>query len=100
MPNPFFVIATQNPIESIGVYNLPEAQLDRFIFKLHMTYPLKDEEREVLDVNISINDFDKFDVKSVLSSKKIIELQERVNKIHMEDQIKNYIVKFVIKNLS
>ena len=54
LPNPFFVMATQNPIESLGTYKLPEAQIDRFMFKIEMKYPSMDEELKILHQNSTL----------------------------------------------
>lgn len=95
LPNPFFVIATQNPLESIGVYTLPEAQLDRFLFKIKVTYPKKEEEAEVLNKNTTTKDFESFEINPVIDSKKIITLQKEVENIYVSPQIKKYIIDII-----
>lgn len=95
LPEPFFVMATENPIEVSGVYPLPEAQIDRFLFKLLMDYPAFDDEMGILTKNVSIMNFDDFKLKKVLSPAKIIELQERVKKVFSSEDIKDYIVRIV-----
>ncbi|MCK5698395.1 MAG: AAA family ATPase, partial [Candidatus Aenigmarchaeota archaeon] len=60
LPPPFFVMATQNPLEQQGVYPLPEAQIDRFLFKIAVKYPKKEEERMIVDHNTMINDFESY----------------------------------------
>ena len=95
LPEPFFVLATLNPIETLGVYPLPEAQLDRFLFKLLIDYPNEKQEKDVLEKNITIKEFDDYNLKNVISEKKIIEMQNFVKKVYMEDDIKKYIVKLV-----
>ncbi len=95
LPEPFFVLATLNPIETLGVYPLPEAQLDRFLFKLLIDYPNEKQEKDVLEKNITIKEFDDYNLKNVISEKKIIEMQNFVKKVYMEDDIKEYIVKLV-----
>jgi MoxR-like ATPase len=94
-PNPFFVLATENPIETSGTYPLPEAQIDRFLFKTRMVYPSTEEEIEVLNRNIQVKDFDEFDLQSVIDPNKILEMQESVKKIFMGEDIKRYIVRLV-----
>jgi len=89
---PFFVLATQNPIETLGVYNLPEAQIDRFLFKIIMSYPKKEEEKKIIEQNITVKKFDDFNINSVISQQRIIELQEMTKKISHTDSIKDYIV--------
>lgn len=95
LPNPFFVLATQNPLEQSGVYSLPEAQVDRFLFKLIVKYPSEDEEIKVLANNVSINKFEDYKIKKILSPEKIIELQKRVKEIYSSEKIKEYIIKIV-----
>lgn len=95
LPNPFFVIATQNPIESVGVYNLPEAQVDRFLFKLKMTYPKKDEEERILNKNITIKDFEDYKIKSIMDTEKILTLQKELDNIYLNSQLRKYIVNIV-----
>ncbi len=95
LPKPFFVMATENPIEVSGVYTLPEAQIDRFLFKLLMGYPDSKEEVKILTQNISISDFEDFHIKKILSPQKIIEMQKETKKIFSSDAIKDYIVRLV-----
>ncbi len=93
LEEPFLVLATQNPIEHEGTYPLPEAQVDRFMFKLNVTYPDKKEEREILDrmaltkKNIQVN--------PVITPKDILRLRSIVDEIYIDDKIKNYIVDIV-----
>jgi MoxR-like ATPase len=97
MEFPFFVIATQNPIEQEGTYKLPEAQLDRFIFKIKITYPTADQEREIL--NKFKSDFKMHsvsDVKAVLSPAEMKECMEVIEKIHIKDELIDYITKIVV----
>ncbi len=95
LEEPFFVMANKNPLESAGVYPLPEAQVDRFLFKLFMDYPKKEEEKEVIEQNISLNKFEDFNIKSVTTSKDIIAIQKAVKQIHHSDKIKDYIIELV-----
>jgi MoxR-like ATPase len=90
IPKPFFVMATQNPIEYEGTYSLPEAQLDRFLLKLRMGYPTHAEEIEVLkraEKSAPIED-----LSAVISLEELILLQKEVKDILVDDTIKNYIV--------
>ena len=89
---PFFVLATQNPIETLGTYSLPEAQIDRFLFKLVMLYPVREEEKLILDQNITLKHFDDFKLKKILSPKKIIQMQHLTKQIDQSEKIKDYIV--------
>jgi len=95
LPKPFFVMATENPIEVSGVYTLPEAQVDRFLFKLLIPYSQFDEEIKILEQNVSLKEFEDFELNKVLSPKKILELQEKTKKVFSSDEIKNYIVSIV-----
>ena len=93
LDDPFLVLATQNPIEHEGTYPLPEAQVDRFMFKLHITYPDKKEERDILD-HMAITKKD-FQVNPVISPKDILRLRAIVDKIYIDDKIKDYIIDIV-----
>ncbi len=95
LPNPFFVMATQNPIETAGTYTLPEAQIDRFLFKVFMGYPTFEEEKQVLTQNISLKKFEDFKVYSVITPEDILIMQSDVKKIYLSEKIKNYIVSIV-----
>jgi len=95
LPLPFFVMATQNPIESAGVYNLPEAQIDRFLFKVNIYYPSTDEEAEILKRNITLYSFDDFGLKNVITPKQIIEIQKYVKDIYLSKSIEKYITRVV-----
>src|SRR3989344_1145698 len=95
LPLPFFVMATQNPIESSGVYNLPEAQIDRFLFKVNIYYPSTDEEAEILKKNITLYSFDDYNLKSVINPKIILEIQKFVSDIYVSKDIERYITRIV-----
>ncbi len=88
LPEPFFVFATQNPIEYQGTYPLPEAQLDRFLFKIDITYPSKEEEKNIL----SVDSRDIEQLEEVVSKKDLIKLQTKVKDVYVADKIKDYIV--------
>jgi MoxR-like ATPase len=93
IPSPFLVLATQNPIEQEGTYPLPEAQLDRFMLKLKIDYPNKEQERQILD-RMAVTD-KKFDVKAVVSPADIADVRAVVDEIYIDDKIKDYIVDVV-----
>jgi len=93
VPNPFLVLATQNPIEQEGTYPLPEAQLDRFMLKLKIDYPNKNEEREILD-RMAVTD-KKFDIKAVIKPAEISAVRAVVDEIYIDEKIKDYIVDVV-----
>ncbi len=95
MMDPFFVMANNNPIESSGVYPLPEAQVDRFLFKLYMKYPEQSEEKEVIEQNITLHHFKDFSLKPVISPQRIIEMQSLTKKITHTEKIKTYIINLI-----
>lgn len=93
LPLPFMVVATQNPIEQEGTYRLPEAQLDRFLFKIEVKYPSLSEEVSMLQAmhhHNSIVDLTKL-VSKVVTATQIIEYQALVRKVHIEDKLLHYI---------
>ncbi len=92
LPSPFLVMATQNPIDQEGTYNLPEAQIDRFMMKIKITYPTKDEEKVILDRMISNKEIS---INQVIDQNKIIELSNLINDVYISDRIKSYIVDIV-----
>ncbi len=90
IPQPFFVMATQNPIEYEGTYPLPEAQLDRFLMKIKMGYPSQEQEMDVLrraESSAPIHT-----IQSVVTAEQVLNMQELVQQVHVEDNIKFYIV--------
>jgi MoxR-like ATPase len=92
LDEPFMVLATQNPIEQEGTYPLPEAQVDRFMLKLKVTYPTKAEEREIMD---RVNVLHDAEVSKVVSKDELLRAREVVNQIYVDDKAKNYIVDIV-----
>ncbi|HYY31070.1 MAG TPA: MoxR family ATPase [Chthoniobacterales bacterium] len=93
LADPFLVLATQNPLEQEGTYQLPEAQLDRFMLKLNIGYPSKPEERKILDLmGTSAPDLS---VQAVASVEEITCSREVVNRIFIDDRVKDYIVDIV-----
>mgnify|MGYP001701240900 FL=1 len=92
LEQPFFVLATQNPIEQEGTYPLPEAQVDRFMLKVIIGYPKKEEEKLIIRQNISGR---KIDIKPVLQPSEIIEAREIVQKVYIDEKIERYIVDIV-----
>jgi MoxR-like ATPase len=93
MPNPFLVLATQNPIEQEGTYPLPEAQLDRFMLKVKIGYPDKSQERQILDRMAATDK--KFDIKPVIKPRDIAEVRAVVDEIYIDEKVKDYIVNIV-----
>jgi MoxR-like ATPase len=88
----FLVLATQNPIEQEGTYPLPEAQVDRFMLKLHITYPKKAEELDILN---RMTGNEPVSARQVVSTEHIIEARSLVNQVYMDDKIKGYIIDLV-----
>jgi len=93
LEEPFFVLATQNPVEQEGTYPLPEAQLDRFLLKIRIDYPSRDEEREILD-RMARTTLPQ-PLKAVASSEDILRAREIINEIHVDERLKDYIVDLV-----
>ena len=93
LADPFLVLATQNPLEQEGTYQLPEAQLDRFMLKLRVGYPSKAEERKILD--LMATSAPKLDVLTITAPTDIIRSREIVNSIYVDDRVKDYIVDVV-----
>lgn len=92
LDNPFLVMATQNPIEQEGTYPLPEAQVDRFLMKVTIGYPNKDEEKLIVRQNINSI---KTNVMALVKPEEIVEVRELVNKIYIDEKIERYIVDIV-----
>ncbi len=92
LPKPFLVMATQNPIEQEGTYPLPEAQIDRFMLKLQINYPNREEEEKILERMVRS---EPIDVHAVVDPDKILELRDLIKDIHMESKIKDYILDLV-----
>ena len=92
LPEPFLVLATQNPIEQEGTYPLPEAQVDRFMLKVVIQYPKPEEEKLIIRQNISGA---KFDVKPILKAEEILEARKVVRQVYLDEKIERYIVDIV-----
>ena len=93
LPEPFLVLATQNPIEQEGTYPLPEAQVDRFMLKLKVDYPNREEERRILDAMAATTT--NLKVRPVVELKQILAAREIVDNIYVDDKIKDYILSIV-----
>ena len=98
LPSPFFVMATQNPLEQEGVYILPEAQIDRFLYKVIFSYPTQENEQRVMEENMTFRKFEEMKIKPIVSDKKIIEMQKITHKIYLDRKIKDYIMFIVDKS--
>jgi MoxR-like ATPase len=94
LPNPFLVLATQNPLEQEGTYPLPEAQIDRFMMKVIVNYPNREEERAILDAMATSEPV--LSVRRVVSADQIVRARHVVNAIHIDDKIRDYIVDLVL----
>ncbi|MBC86994.1 MAG: ATPase [Bdellovibrionaceae bacterium] len=93
LDRPFLVLATQNPLEQEGTYPLPEAQMDRFMFKINVVYPNKAEELEILE-KMARNDAP--EVETVISREELKRASDRVDQIYVDDKIKQYIVELIM----
>lgn len=92
---PFFVMATQNPIEYEGTYPLPEAQLDRFLFKIRMGYPSAGEELEIL--NLAEKERPIHKLEPVITKEELVELQGEIQTVYVDETVKRYIIDLVTK---
>lgn len=95
LENPFMVIATQNPLEQQGTYPLPEAQQDRFMLKLKVGYPERDEERQIID-RFSRSDKTTQSPAQVLTAEKIMALRREVDAVYLDDTIKEYVLDIIL----
>ena len=95
LPEPFFTMATQNPVEQGGTYPLPEAQIDRFLFKIYLDYPKKKNEQKIIDMNANIMDDEDFNVNEVVTRQDVKDLQEFAKQVTVRPEIKEYIVDLV-----
>jgi MoxR-like ATPase len=95
LPQPFLVIATQNPVEHHGTYPLPESQLDRFLMRVHMGYPDGDAEREILRSQAGAAQLD--NLRPVLTGADVLEMQHAIGQVHVDDSLVNYTLEIVRK---
>jgi len=93
LDEPFLVLATQNPIEQEGTYPLPEAQVDRFMLKLKIVYPTREEERQILDLMARTSNLPQ--AQAVVDPKDILAARKVINEIYIDDKVKDYIVDLV-----
>jgi MoxR-like ATPase len=92
LPEPFFVLATQNPLEQEGTYPLPEAQIDRFLFKILVKYPSVHDEKKILD---EMEHDESIQVKKVLSHEEFLHIKKNISQVTISDQVKSYITRLV-----
>lgn len=93
LENPFLVLATQNPLEQEGTYPLPEAQMDRFMFKIHVSYPQKGDELEILN---RMGQNQRPEIQPVITREDLLRAANRADQIYVENKLKNYIVDLVM----
>ncbi len=92
LPKPFLVMATQNPLEQEGTYPLPEAQVDRFMLKVMIDYPTREEEKQIM--NLMVPD-EEVKINPIITPQQILEMREVIKEIHMEEKLKDYILDLV-----
>lgn len=97
LEEPFLVLATENPIEQEGTYPLPEAQVDRFMLKVNITYPARDEELKIMRQNVNMTDGS---VQPVISPKDILKARDLVHEIYIDEKIEKYILDIVFATRS
>ena len=95
LPLPFIVMATQNPLETLGTYPLPEAQVDRFLFKLNVVYPSVEEEQKILETNMTLQKFEDYSIRPVFTAPQILDMQAAAKEIFLHPRIEKYIVSLV-----
>jgi MoxR-like ATPase len=98
LPDPFFVIATQNPIESQGTYPLPEAQLDRFLLKINVDHPTRETEKKLLRncvEGFDAGDLDTVGVRAILDGPQVVSLQRAASAVRVDDELLDYITEIV-----
>jgi len=96
LENPFLVIATQNPLEQQGTYQLPEAQQDRFMLKLKIDYPTRAEEKMIIN-RFSIGNYASPEMDKIMDGKEILEIRKVINEIYVDEQIVNYVLDIILK---
>ena len=97
LDRPFIVLATQNPIEQDGTYPLPEAQQDRFLMKVKIEYPTKEEEKQILNMLTSKVQYDNIQLAEILNKTHIERIKNLIKEIHIDDKLVDYIVNIVFK---
>lgn len=98
LPEPFMVMATQNPIDELGTYQLPEAQLDRFFMKLSLGYPTKDQEETIVEAFLHNQKWKQ--VESIVTAEEIVKMQEEVKQIYVHKDLIDFILKVVAETRS
>ncbi|MGL6113985.1 AAA family ATPase [Cetobacterium sp. SF1] len=98
LDKPFIVLATQNPIEQDGTYNLPEAQQDRFLMKVKIKYPTREEENKILNLLTEGYDFDAINIQTILNIQDLEEIKKNIKEIYIDEKLKNYILDIIFKS--
>ncbi len=93
LPKPFFVIATENPIEYEGTYPLPEAQLDRFLMKVHIGYPTPEQEVDILQRQVMVHPIE--NVRPVVAAAQVLAMQQALRAVHIDESLQRYVVDVV-----
>ncbi|TCK98697.1 MoxR-like ATPase [Natranaerovirga hydrolytica] len=93
LPSPFMVLATQNPIENEGTYPLPEAQLDRFMFKLNVQYPTLEELKEIMDITVTNNEVP---LNPIINGERILWMRKIIKEIPIAEPVKDYALKVIL----
>ncbi len=93
LPQPFMVLATQNPIENEGTYPLPEAQLDRFLFKLNVEFPSLEELKEIMEITVTNK---KTELEAILTAEEIMEMRHIIKEVPMAEAVKDYALSLVV----
>jgi len=97
LPQPFLVLATQNPIEQEGTYPLPEAQVDRFMLKIKVTYPSKEEERQIMD---RMGDDDEYVIRPVIGPEELTAARSVIREIYVDPKVRDYVIDIVFATRS
>lgn len=96
LPKPFLVLATQNPAEQEGTFPLPEAQVDRFLFKIIVDYPPEEDETFIVENNSTVKAMEEFKIKSVVTPEELVDMQQLVKKMYLSRAIRKYIVSIIM----
>ncbi len=96
LPKPFLVLATQNPVEQEGTFPLPEAQVDRFLFKIIVDYPPEEDETYIVENNSTVRAMEEFKIKNVVTPEELVEMQQLVKKMYLSRAIRKYIVSLIM----
>jgi len=96
LPKPFLVLATQNPVEQEGTFPLPEAQVDRFLFKLIVDYPPEEDETYIVENNSTVKAMEEFKINEIVDPDELVSMQQLIKKIYLSRAIRKYIVSLIM----